>query len=280
MTTFARLLSPLLMLALLSCAGSPEQALRDFGDGVRKVSLGHTTGASRTVTFPTAGVITVDVESFGGDVTVVGNPTVKQTTVTVSREGTHGFLRGAEGKASLEAIQATAEIVPGPLGPVLRVRTSTPDQEAHFQRAHVWIEGSDVDGVRVRTSRGTVLLKNVTGSLDVESTNAPVQIMTRRPLVEEVTVLTTDGTIDYRVNGLSAGLFNMQVIGGEIRMRCIDGNWRVETMTGGGSTAGHRMTAVLGENPTNRVVLRTTEGDLRIAVVPDPTAVGAIIVDP
>jgi hypothetical protein len=262
---------------LTSCSGTPEQALMGIGDGVHDLFVGHTNAKEETLRLPTTGVLSVDAVTFAGDVSVIGNPAAKETTVTVLREGTHGFLRQTESKESLSSIQATAEVTPGSLGPILVVRATTADPEDHFQRAHLVIEGRDLDGVRVRTARGSVLLRDVTGTIDVESSGGGVRIMSKRPLIEPVVVLNSEGSIDYRVNGLSTGNFDMQTIGGEIRVRSIDGGWLFGRID---PARPDRATATLGDAPANSVVLRTTEGDIRIAIVPDPTAVGAIIVDP
>jgi len=263
--------------SLLSCSGTPEEAVLGLGDGVHDIFAGHTNAKEETLRLPTTGVFSVDATTFAGDITIVGNPSAKTTTVTVMREGTHGFLRQRESRDSLASIQATAEITPGPLGPILVVRATTTDPEAHFQRAHLRIEGTDLDGVRVRTPRGSVSLRDVTGTIDVESSGGGVRLISRRPLTESVTILSSEGDIDYRVNGLSTGNFDIQTIGGEIRVRSTDGGWRFGQID---PARPDRATAVLGDAPRNSVVLRTTEGDVRIAVVADPTAVGAVIIDP
>jgi len=269
-------LAPLALLAACSGTASPERTIASFGDSVQDAFSGHANAKSQTLTFPGPGTIGVDVEVFAGDVEVIGDPTAKEIVVTIDRESTHGFGRQGEGKDSLASVQATAELVPGDLGPTLRVRATTNDPESHFQRAHITIVAADIDGVRVRSTRGAVEVKNVIGGIDVETTGGDVRVMSRRPLTQPVTVLTSDGSIDFRVNGLSSGAFDVETIGGLVKVRCTDGMWNV------GSGPGVRpgtLVATLGTG-RNPVALRTTEGDVRIAVVPDPTAVGAVIISP
>lgn len=261
-----------------ACSGpsSPEQSLIGMGDSVSDLFSGHTNAPTQTIRFATAGVVSVDVDTFAGDVVVVATPNAKEMVVTVEREGTHGHFRGGESRDSLDHIDATAALRPGTLGAVLHVRAATTDAEPHFQRAHVRIDAPDVDGVRVRTGRGGVKLINVTGPVDVEASRGDVRVMSERPLVAAVTVLNVGGDIDYRVDGRSSGLFDIETIGGKISYRIADGNWHVVKPT---TFESGRLQGQLGDGG-NPVVLRTTDGEIRLAVVENPTAVGAIILDP
>lgn len=282
MRSAARAFTVLILLLAAACTGpaSPEQSLMGMGDSVHDLFAGHANAPAETIRIADAGVISLDVETFAGDVVVVATPRAKEIVVTVKREGTHGHLRGGESRDSLELVDATAELVPGELGPTLRVRATTTDVEPHYQRAHIRIDAPDIDGVRVRTGRGGVSLTNVTGVVDVEASRGDVRVMSERPLVAAVTVLTVDGDIDYRVDGRSTGEFDVETIGGKIRSRIVDGRWSVrKPIVYSAGMQAERLFGRLGDG-TNPVVLRTTQGEIRLAVVVNPTAVGPVILDP
>src|SRR6185295_16310691 len=114
-----------------------------------------------------------------------GNPKVSQASVTLMRVGVQGHGRVGEAKESLADISYTAEIVPGELGQKLLVRTSTTNPEPHYQRANLFIELPDVDGVTVRTTNGKVYAQNISGEVDISTTEQDVRVMTNRPLTHK-----------------------------------------------------------------------------------------------
>src|SRR5688572_10982786 len=123
-----------------------------------------------TIALDVAGPVAVDVDSFSGDVMITSNPDLEQAKVTVRREGVHGPQRADEAEASLSQITSSADVVPGQLGQVLQIRTSTTGAEPHYQRAHLFIELPDVNGVRVRTANGKVTARHIQGPVDIATT--------------------------------------------------------------------------------------------------------------
>jgi hypothetical protein len=219
------------------------------------------------------GPVAVDVESFNGDVMIRGNPELEQAQVTIVRAGVHGFDRIDESKRALQEIAYGAEVVPGQLGQVLRVQTSTTHAEPHYLRAHVFIELPDVNGVKVRTTNGRVYLRNVQGPIDVSTSEQDVRIMTNLMMNQPVTIVNRDGDIDYRVRGESQGRFDARTVNGRVSQLVRFGNSVVEPRT---SDDALRATLNNGANP---IILRTVNGDIRIAVVHNPEQVGANIVN-
>lgn len=264
------------LLFLVACTGvnAPERTIEGLGDGVHDVFLGHQGSKDEAIVFPGRTVIAVDVETFNGDVRVIADPRATSTTVTIEREGTHGFMRFGDSKSSLDHIEATAQLLPGDLGPTLRVRVTTTDPEPFFQRGHVRIVAPLIEGVRVRTQHAFVLVKGVEGAIDIESSGGDVRVMTDQPLVEDVVVVNREGAIDYRVTGASKGAFDVETVGGVVKVRATEGAWSWT-----GATGTRKVTASLNEG-ANPVILRTVDGDIRVAIVADPSAVGALIVDP
>jgi hypothetical protein len=217
--------------------------------------------------------VAIAVDSFSGDVTIVADERLAAATVTVRREATHGYKRKKEARRSLAEIDYSVEVVPGEVGPVLQVRTWTSHAEPHFHRAHLRIDVPAVDGLTVRTRQGRVEATDIEGAVHIESSGGDVRIMTDRPMRRAVTVLTSRGDIDYRVRGESTGSFDCRAIRGEADYRVRYGRMILHSATGDAL----RATLNDGENP---VQLRTTDGDIRIAVVHNPKEVGTTIIDP
>lgn len=276
----AALIGSLAVVALASVGGCATRNQLDFvparsGSPIGDFLSAYVEGEQQEWTFEGAEIVEVDVESVNGDVIIVADPRYKNTRVTMLPQAVNGYERGDEAKAAVTRVTAQVDKVPGDLGPRIEVRTSTTDPEPYYIRAHVTIEAPSIEGVRVRTSRGNVMLKNVAGAIDVSTTGGNVRLMTPQPLVKPVTIVNKDGDIDYRVRGESTGYFDMATVGGIIKLRCRYGRW---IAVDPGNTQ-DRMVASLngGENP---VVLRTVDGDIRVAVVSNPMEVGLFIVDP
>ena len=220
-----------------------------------------------------AGPVAINVDSFGGDVIITAIDKLSEATVTVRREARHGLARKKEAKASLAEIGYSAVVVPGGSGPVLEVRTWTGHAEPHFQRAHLKINVPAATDVTVRARNGLVEAVDIEGAVDIECSAGDVRVMTNRPMWRAVTVVNDGGDIDYRVRAESTGSLDCVARNGNVAYRVRQGRFIVSEVALG------TMQATLndGKNP---IRLRTTGGDIRIAVVHNPTEVGEKIVDP
>jgi len=230
--------------------------------------------ADDPIEFAVNGPIAVDVESFSGDVIISANPKLKNHgTVTVVREAMQGYGRTKEAKASLADIHYTAEIVPGALGQSLQVRTSTANAEPHFQRANIYIELPEIDGVIVHTTNGLVHATSISGPVDISTSEHDVRVMTNLAMNKAVNIINRNGDIDYRIRGESQGAFDAQTINGKVSYRVRYGIPNVLP-----ETRNDRLLATLNSG-TNPVTLRTVNGDIRIAVIHNPEQIGATIID-
>ena len=225
------------------------------------------------VIFEVSGPISVDVETFHGDVMINVNPKLEQARVTIVREARHGHDRTDEANHSLSEIGVTSDIVPGELGQSLQVRAQSSHAEPHFQRAHVYIEAPEIDGVRVRTSTGKVYAQGVRGAIDIETSEQDVRVMTNLALMQPITIVNRNADIDLRMRGESAANFDAQTVDGQVTHNVRYGNLIVQSQT-----SHDTLNAVLNQG-ANPVVLRTVKGDIRIAVVHNPEDVGKWIVD-
>lgn len=269
-------------LATLSalCGCSSRHSLGDHVDGhataVRDTATFRTFRTDEPVELETRGAVGVSVDSFGGDVTVRADPKAKKTRVEVRRVSSMGLGRWQESRDELADINWTATLEPRETGgDTLRIEAKTQNPEEHYFRAHIVVVAPALDAVAVRTKRGSVSVVENQGPVDIETTDGDVRMLTPWPMTQPIKIITSEGSIDFRVRGESKLSFDAESRGGEVRQRCMFGKWRAL-----GSENDHdRMIATLNDG-TNPVFLRTSEKNIRIAVVADPTNVGREIVDP
>lgn len=220
-----------------------------------------------------AGPVAVDVLSFNGDVNIYADASLDHAEVEVVRAADHGYMREEESVVSLEEIEYSAVLESGPTGPVLTVRTWTTHPEAHYQRANVTINLPAVEGLHVITTNGRVYATNIQGEVDISTTAGDVRVMTNWPMRKAVTIVNENGDIDYRVRGESAGAIAAFADGGQVLQDCRYGSFRlIEHFD-------DRMLASFNEG-SNPIDLRTKDGDIRVAIVNDPTKVGPFILEP
>jgi hypothetical protein len=92
-------------------------------------------------------------------------------------------------------------------------------------------------------------------------------------MTKPVTIVNRNGDIDYRVSGGSTGMFDAQTVNGRATTLIRYGEVRTVPPTREDAL---RVMLNSGDNP---IVLRTVNGDIRIAVVDHPEHVGTVIVD-
>lgn len=257
MSTKTLVLAPLalLLIASVGCSHSEE-----IVDEIRLV--------------PVRQAVSVDVESFAGSVSVRPEPGLEEAVVEITREARFGEDRDEEALASLDQIDFSVDLQEGERGPVLLVRTWSDHPEPHFQRANVRIVVPALEDVDIQTTRGRVEVVDFTGGANVATTEGDARLMTNWPITDDVAVTNFDGDIDYRIRGDSTGAIDLGVVGGEIELRNTVGA-RMQFV----QPSVDRILATLNRG-ANRVTLRTVDGDVRVAIVPDPTDVGFLIFDP
>ncbi len=277
---------PHAILALVSCAAlapscstyqAPERNIASaiqVGKGF--LTGGHTFSFDEPLELQTHGPLAIDLENFAGKVEIRADASFDKTVIEARRVATHGWGRLEEGNASLADVRWRASLEPREgHGETLVVRASTSHPEDHFQRCEFLITVPELDTVKVRTSEGEVRVTGNQGAVDIRTTQADVRVITPWAMRNPVTIITSEGAIDYRIRGESTGVFDAESRGGLVKQRCEFGHWLALS----DENDHDRFLAVLN-NGKNPVVLRTSDGDIRIAVVPDPTAVGVWIIDP
>ena len=267
--------------AAAGCAGSTttERTTDQILQGLQHGLLGHAS-QQETLTLAAEGPIDVEVRNFAGDVVVRADHQSRHRDVQVelTRRATHEAGRTKESEASLPQITWSAEVVPPsvPDGvPTLVVTSATTHGEPWFQRLEVEILADQVRTVTVNTTRGWVMVFDNRGPVDIHTTKGDVRVVTPWPQTEPSTIVTKDGSIDWRVRGESTGLVDADTVGGKVMVRCEAGRWVATDRANDLDT----LVATLNGG-TNRITLRTVDGDIRVGVTGDPHATGSFAVGP
>jgi hypothetical protein len=240
---------------------------------IGRSAQGHRWERDRVIEVATSGPVVVDVDAFAGNVTVVGDARVKETRIWVERAAVHGFGRFAEAGDALRSIDYTVSLERGPSGEeIVVVRSETESAETRMVRSNIRVTTPELDSVQIRTTRGDVVVLNNRGPVDIVTSHGDVRVATPWPMREPIRIMNTDGSVEYRVRAESAGLYDLAAVGGRVRQRSDHGRW----MKVGLESGVDRMLATLdgGDNP---VVIRTSDGDISVAVVADPLGAGAFL---
>jgi len=259
-------------LALAGCVGTPTSALERMGNAFEQ---GEMAIDDPHVLIDTLGIIDLEVESFGGNVRVEVVPGMSGTVVEPVRRAFLGHLRRDEAEASLDQIDYRIELREGELDREVLVLTSaTTHSEPHFQGVDFMIRTGELGRVDVVTRRGHVWVENNRDGVDIDTTLGDIRVVTDFPMNDAVTLVTKEGTIDYRVAPGSTGLYDLQTMGGRIHQRFTDARVVALGVENGPSI----FYGEVGDRD-NPVMIRTTYADIRVAVVEKPTDCGPLIVE-
>lgn len=252
---------------LSACApGQPDDVVIGGMHDIRRAAYGVRWETDDTIRLETAGVVSIDLDCFAGSVLVKANKNLSETLVTVERATRHGFPRYGEAGRALDLIDYTVSLDRGTSGEeIVVVRANSSGTETVLGRANVRIETPELGAVRIRTSRGDVQVLENRGPVDIVSSYGNVSVATPWPMRDSISIMNREGDVEYRVRAESTGLFDLETTGGIVSTRCRYGRW----MGADPENRADRVIAVLnsGDNP---IVIRTSEGDIDVAVVSDP----------
>jgi len=261
-------------LALAACApNQTDRVVLDSIDGVGQAATGIRWRTDDPILLATTGPVSVDVDTFAGNISVRANPTISETRVVVERASHRGWFKYETAGDELARIQYEVSLdrdLSG--GEVVNVRADHVGQMSVFGRANIRVETPELESVRIRTTRGDVLVLDQRGEVDIRTTHGDVRVATPWPARDAVSIVNQDGDVEYRVRGESTGRFDLETINGVVNHRCKFGTWRGI----GPDNRSDRIVAVLN-NGDNPVTIRTTEGDIDVAIVPDPVGLGPFL---
>ncbi|MCP4833457.1 MAG: DUF4097 family beta strand repeat protein [Phycisphaera sp.] len=257
---------------LQGCIATPTSSLERMN---KAVVYGQMAIDDPQIVVATNGPVDIDIDSFGGTVLVEAVPGLKNTIIEPVRHANHGHLRRDEAEASLDQMDYVVELIPGDLNrETVRVIATSDDLEEHFQGVDFRIRTADLGSVRVRTDHGRVWVKNNKGGVDVETTHGDIRVITDHPMNEPIILVTKEGDVDYRAPKGSTGIYDLRSIGGLVYNRFTEA--RVVSTSPENDPATFVADVGGGLNP---VLVRTTYGDIRVAVTEFPTGVGPIIME-
>jgi hypothetical protein len=218
----------------------------------------------KPVVLSVQGPVKVLVTSFAGDVRIIADPEATEATITATTQAYHSLVRIEEAAASLANIQFHAVLVPAEIGQAIQVTTSSDDAEDHYQGVHLIITAPMIDGASVHTKRGSVVLDQISGEVDVTTNDGDVSIITTYAMTRPVKVLNVDGDIIYRVRGESTGKFDCEAVHGSVNFFAQHSKAVVHR------TSDHDSLSATLNDGENAVLLRTVHGDINVSVSSDP----------
>lgn len=258
---------------LAGCAGTPTSGVERMSNAIFH---GEVSVDDPEIILLTNGPIDIDVDSFGGTYRIIADPNLDATYVEPVRRSMHGHLRNDDAGEALESIDYSVNLVRGELdAETLEIHSWTNHPEMHFQGVDFRIRTPSLNSIRLVTKRGRVWVENNSGPASIETTYGDIRLLTSHPMTDPITLVTKEASIDFRAPQGTTGLFHCVASSGEVYHRITAARITDSAMTNGpakfAAQIGH------GENPVD---MRTSHGDIRVAVVDDPTDVGALIIEP
>lgn len=220
------------------------------------------------------GPVAVEINTFAGDVEVraVDPGSGGSAYVQVTRSIKYGNRTGNSGNA-FEQIEWTTEIDRDERGPVLVVNVTTRENAPHSMWGHVLVEVPIVDGVRVHTTRGDVSVNEVSGPVELITSDGSVELMSDQPLLGPVKILTSEGDVNVRLAPGSKGTLDFFAKDGRVGLHVKNGRMQVAPGTSNDSLHG-----VLNDG-VQPFVIRTTHGVIRFTVKHRPKMHGIFHLD-
>lgn len=206
------------------------------------------------------GPVSVDVRSFGGNVTLISDPDVSGATITVAQRD----IGNDANRKPVSRIGWTASVAVGPFGEVLTVVASSDDDSLRSLHADITIRAPIVHGVAIYTQRGDVAVVGTSGPLTIQTSDGDVRVTTPNALNEPVTIENRRGNIVYRVSSESTGDIDATAMNGSASLDLRQGDAVIHH----GTTGDHLVATFNGG--TNRIIMRTVDGDIRIYVLENP----------
>lgn len=208
----------------------------------------------------TTGPVSMYIDSFEGDVYIQQSDDHVGTSVEVLGR----FADSSEISQGSSWLQCSATVHTNNLGQEVVVELVKTDDRIGRKQIRITIISSDIHGVRVQTTRGDVDVQGVSGSMDIRTSDGDVRIATRLPMTDSVSIDNHRGNIMYRVRPESSGLIDATALGGESVLYVPFGGSLILPNT----TREHLVASINGGD--NPIVLRTVDGDIRIAVTENP----------
>lgn len=229
---------------------------------------GCSTGKSHTASLEVpanASLVALDVTNVRGSVEVRVNPRVKQAVIESNAAvGARDFKSPAKDRDIIDALAVSADFTSADDRAVLKVVSTSQRPEADDQRVDLKITLPRCDGVSIDNRGGLVMVVGASGAHTITNRLGPVEVRTNTPIVDPVTLTTTDGNIYYQVPPGSSGSFDLATLSGE----CAFQN-KVTDVQKDSYYTRQTLSTVLNDG-TNPIVARTNAGDISVWVIENP----------
>jgi hypothetical protein len=221
------------------------------------------------------GPVAVRVDTFAGDVQVRAfmGGTGEQAFVQVNREGLHAINRGTDATEAIENITWTTKIDRDDRGPVVVVEVTAHGDEQHAMRGHVLVQVPILDGVTVHTTRGDIAVDEVTGPIELVTTDGSVEVLSDQPVHGPMKILTSEGDVNIRLAPGASGDLDFFAKDGRVGMHVKTGRMQIEP-----GTSNDMLSGVLNDG-TKPFIIRTTHGVIRFTVKHNPKRFGIFHMD-
>jgi hypothetical protein len=261
-------------LAVPACRTSAPEASIAGNGGESEGTLSAVGVSDQRIALAVTDLVDVDIETFGGDVTVHGGSDA--ATVNLERTGAFAWGRADEEKASLGDIRYTVSLVRGAEGrETILVRAVTDNPEPYYQSCAVDVRVPKLGTVRVRSGRGRVEVIENRGNFDLATSRGKIRVMTPWKIEGPVAVVNDGADIDIRVRGESQGLIDAETRVGRVRSHIRFANYRI--LDG----KNDQDTLVAELNDGNRPwVIRNAHGDIDFSVIPEPVTPNPFAIAP
>ena len=256
-----------LALAFPGCrASAPDTSIAALG-GASEGVLSAVGFSDQRIELAVTDVVDVDIETFGGDVTVHGEES-GPASVELGRTGAFAWGRDDEERASLGDIRYTVSLTRGAEGrETILVRAVTDNPEPYYQSCSVDIRVPKLGTVRVRSGQGRVEVLGNRGNFDIHTSRGEVRVMTPWKIEGPVVVVNDGADIDIRVRGESAGLIDAETRVGRVRSLVRFADYRILDEKNDEDTLIAELND--GRQPW---VFRNAHGDIDFAVIPEPVS--------
>lgn len=207
------------------------------------------------------GPVGVRINTFAGDVVV------RATNLTNSGDAFIEVTRDSNTSEPDEPdmIQWTTTIDRDDRGPVLVVNVTARDEHvADWWRGHVVVEVPMIDGISVNTTHGDISVDEVTGPVELITSDGSVELMSNQPLQGPVKILTSEGDVNVRLAPDTKGALDLFAKDGRIGLHIKVGRMHIAPGTSTDSVHGSLNG---GDKP---FVIRTTHGVIRFTVKHNP----------
>ncbi len=220
--------------------------------------------------------IDVEIRNFAGDVVLRGHHAeggARRGSLTVVKRAIHGRGRGDESEASLGDIAVRTElreVMPGRF--LLTIESTTSHPEPWFQRVDLDLDVAQLGAVTIATSRGHVDVRESDHGCHIETTNGTCRFITRRAILEPMTIVTSDSAIEVRLPPGTTAEVDAETIGGTVYSRVTSGRWLLKSKR----TDGDSLHADLNGGD-NRMIFRTTDANIYFSVTERPDTAFSLI---